>query len=120
MLKFGLALTDTNMTSLYTNILTEIAALPDNAEITTTQFLSLTDHRASINKVLWRMEDQGILECINEPEVPRVFRKRVAGRYSGFVPEAITEGVFAHLWARPQPAVGGVVYRKLVEGSVNV
>jgi hypothetical protein len=106
------------MTSLYTQILTEIEALPEDAEITTNLFLPMTDHRASINKVLWRMEEQGIIECVNATDTPRVFRRRVAGRYTGFVPEAITEGVFAHLWARPAPAVGGRVYRKLVEEMV--
>jgi hypothetical protein len=106
------------MTSLYTQILTAVEALPEDAEITTTLFLHMTDHRASINKVLWRMEEQGVLECTSAANTPRVFRKRVAGRYTGFVPEAITEGVFAHLWARPAPIQGGRVYRKLVEEVV--
>jgi hypothetical protein len=97
------------MTTLYTQILEAIEALPDDAEITTSEFLHMTNHRASVNKVLHRMESQGILELDHSNDYKgggKVWRKRVEGRYSGFVPEAITEGVFAHLWARPAPIVG--------------
>jgi hypothetical protein len=106
------------MTTLYTQILEAIEVMSDDTEITTSEFLHTTNHRASINKVLHRMEGQGILELSQNNDYKggsKVWRKRVEGRYSGFVPLAITEGVFAHLWARPAPVVGGRIHRGLVE-----
>jgi len=106
------------MTTLYTQILEAIEVMSDDTEITTSDFMHMTNHRASANKVLHRMAEQGILELDHSSDYKgggKVWRKRVEGRYSGFVPEAINEGVFAHLWARPAPAVGGRIHRGMVE-----
>ena len=110
---------------LQTALLAIINDMDYDSDITTTMFRDLSGgHLSVVNKALRSLEAQGHIEFSHSQPTPwhggaplKVWRRRPEGAFKGFCLGAITKGVFAHLFERPKPIVGGRQHLRLSAGG---